>query len=484
MGRRSRSDTRCRTGAADASASVRTVSTSRAFPVRVVGKEREQLEAGGIEPLEVVDGEQRGSRGCDALRRPEQRLEEPEALESSIAGWGRQRGSTIGMPRGELGHETRELGTGRPEQVGGLGGRLADQAAEHLGERKVGDVRVQREAVATDDTDRAVRAGDRLVEEAGLPDAGLAADDDDSREPAPHLGDGAAKDRQLRVAADDDRAGGPPWSAASARQRVCAAFSARARRANKAMDTPLPDVLFPTETHRQASPDRRTGNVEEHSMVGATDVIRACIVGAMRAPSAHNAQPWRLSRVDGRSYLLWYAFADKLRADPDDRDGLIAVRGSFETLRLEAQLRGLDASLSPATERHAHGITLGTVTFTDLAGEADPLAHAIGTRRCDRHPYSRTPLPSDLTDGLTALGNVMLPPSEVAPLVSRAAAASWQDDRFVADMTTWTRWVPVAPDGMTFDCLRLDRFEQMALWLALRLGRLPGRLAAVPRDMR
>ena len=65
----------------------------------VVGKEREQLEAGGIEPLEVVDGEQRGSRGCDALRRPEQRLEEPEALESSIAGWGRQRGSTIGMPR-------------------------------------------------------------------------------------------------------------------------------------------------------------------------------------------------------------------------------------------------------------------------------------------------------------------------------------------------------------------------------------------------
>ena len=264
-----------------------------------------------------------------------------------------------------------------------------------------------------------------------------------------------------------------------ARQRVCAAFSARARRANEAMDTPLPDVLFPTETHRKASPDRRTGNVEEDSMVGATDVIHACIVGAMRAPSAHNAQPWRLSRVDGRSYLLWYAFADKLRADPDDRDGLIAVGGFLETLRLEAQLRGLDASLSPATERHAHGITLGTVTFTDLAGEPDPLAHAIGRRRCDRHPYSRTPLPSDLTDGLTALGNVMLPPSEVAPLVSRAAAASWQDDRFVADMTTWTRWVPVAPDGMTFDCLRLDRFEQMALWLALRLGRLPGRLAAI-----
>ena len=209
------------------------------------------------------------------------------------------------------------------------------------------------------------------------------------------------------------------------------------------------------------------------------DVIHACIVGAMRAPSAHNAQPWRLGRVDDRSYLLWYAFADKLRADPDDRDGLIAVGGFLEALRLEAQLRGLDARLSPATERHADGISLGTVTFTDLTGEPDPLAHAIGRRRCDRHPYSRTPLPTDLTDGLTALGNVLLPPSEVAPLVARAAAASWQDDRFGADMTTWTRWVPVAPDGMTFDCLRLDRIEQMALWLALRLGRLPGWLAAI-----
>jgi len=212
------------------------------------------------------------------------------------------------------------------------------------------------------------------------------------------------------------------------------------------------------------------------------DVLRA----ALRAPSAHNAQPWRISRVDERTYLLWYAFTDKLLADPDDRDGLIAVGGFYETLRLAAEARGLRTEIQPEVARHRDGISLGTVTISALRDAADPLSGAIERRQCNRHPYATMPLPETLTDALETFGNVLLPPREVTGLVSRASILSWGDRRFVTDLETWTRFVDVAPDGMTFDCLRVSRFDAVALRVALRLGRLPRWLAwfYAQRDVR
>lgn len=47
---------------------------------------------------------------------------------------------------------------------------------------------------------------------------------------------------------------------------------------------------------------------------------RLIFAEALRAPSAHNAQPWRLAvRPDGR-YELHYDYLDYLPYDPDDRD--------------------------------------------------------------------------------------------------------------------------------------------------------------------
>jgi hypothetical protein len=216
------------------------------------------------------------------------------------------------------------------------------------------------------------------------------------------------------------------------------------------------------------------------------DALQETLRGALRAPSAHNAQPWRLSRIRDGLYLLWYAFADKLLADPDDRDGLIAVGGFFETLRLAAEVRGLHADFEPAVARHSSGISLGNVRFSRLRGEPDPLSSAIDRRQCNRHPYSRQFLPPDLSHDLEGLGNILLPPKRVAGLVSQASILSWKDRRFVTDLETWTRFVDVAPDGMTFDCLRVNRFDALALRVALRLGRLPGWLAwfYAQRDVR
>ena len=70
--------------------------------------------------------------------------------------------------------------------------------------------------------------------------------------------------------------------------------------------------------------------------------------------------------------------------------------------------------------------------------------------------------------------------------MSRASILSWRDTRFVTDLERWTRFEPIAPDGMTFDCLRLGRLDVVALRVALAMGRLPGWLAWIyaQRDVR
>jgi len=206
-------------------------------------------------------------------------------------------------------------------------------------------------------------------------------------------------------------------------------------------------------------------------------VVDGVLEAALRAPSAHNAQPWRLSRQAPDRYLLWYAYEDRLLADPDDRDGLMAVGGFFETLRLCAQKAGLNADIQLAPREHDHGLSLGEVTLTVIDAPADELAAAIDKRQCNRHPYERTALPDALTSGLTGLGNLLLPPAEVDGLVSRASIMAWKDRRFVTDLGEWTRFDDTAPDGMTFDCLRLNRWDVFWLRVALALGRLPSWLA-------
>jgi hypothetical protein len=91
-----------------------------------------------------------------------------------------------------------------------------------------------------------------------------------------------------------------------------------------------------------------------------------------------------------------------------------------------------------------------------------------------------------LAKELEGLGNVLLDPKLIAPLVQRASVMAWKDSRFVTDLDEWTRFDEVSPDGMTVDCLDLNWFDQGALKFALRRGKLPGWLARVyaQRDVR
>jgi hypothetical protein len=216
------------------------------------------------------------------------------------------------------------------------------------------------------------------------------------------------------------------------------------------------------------------------------DVERGILEAALRAPSAHNAQPWRLSPLPGGRYLLWYAFEDKLLADPDDRDGIMATGAFYETLRLAAEHRGRSVILDFRVRTHLAGIDIGTLVFAPLTSAPDPLASSIEKRQANRNAYRKMPLPEMLAGQLSALGNLLLDPELIAPLVDRASVMAWKDSRFVTDLGKWTRFDDVSPDGMTVDCLDLTRFDQCALRFALKRGKLPGWLARIyaQRDVR
>lgn len=208
----------------------------------------------------------------------------------------------------------------------------------------------------------------------------------------------------------------------------------------------------------------------------------------LRAPSAHNAQPWRLVVVDPTTVELHYDHRDYLPYDPDDRDAYLAMGAFTETIALAAQRHGHVAGITRRFERAGADLWVCDVALRPaLPDEAtDPLAEAAADRRTNRSAYDRTPVPDALRQALAGLGNVMVPPGRMARLVARASTLSWRDARFVGDLRRWMHGDPASPAGMTPDALPLTRVEWAALRLAFRVGRLPAPAAALysSRDRR
>jgi hypothetical protein len=208
---------------------------------------------------------------------------------------------------------------------------------------------------------------------------------------------------------------------------------------------------------------------------------------ALRAPSAHNAQPWTL-RATGSGYELHYNHLDYLPHDPDDRDAYLAIGAFLETADLAAQRHGYRMALQPAYQRTGSDLTVGLIRLrpADPGEPVDPLAGPAAHRRTNRNPYDRAQLPEALRAHLTELGCVLVDPRRMARLVAQASALSWRDRQFVTDLARWTSGDPAAPAGMTPHGLALARYEWLALRLALRAGQLPAPLARLyaGRDIR
>ncbi|HEU5003551.1 MAG TPA: nitroreductase family protein [Actinomycetota bacterium] len=228
---------------------------------------------------------------------------------------------------------------------------------------------------------------------------------------------------------------------------------------------------------------------ESPTVVAGLDPTVARILAAgLRAPSAHNAQPWRLVAVGLRTVELHYDYRDYLPYDPDDRDAYLAMGAFAETIALAAQRHGHVAEMRRRFARDGADLRVCDVAFRPALPDepVDPLAEAAADRHTNRSAYDSTPVPEALREALGGLGNVMVPPRAMARLVARASTLSWRDARFVGDLRRWTHGDPASPSGMTPHALPLTRLEWAALRVAFRVGRLPAPAAALysSRDRR
>ena len=214
------------------------------------------------------------------------------------------------------------------------------------------------------------------------------------------------------------------------------------------------------------------------------------LTDALRAPSAHNAQPWRVIVDEAlQCYELHYDHNDYLPFDPDDRDAYLCLGAFVETAALSAVRYGHRVDFTPVFAREGSDLFVGRVTIRAAleSDPGDPLAEAAADRHTNRCEYDRTPLPAALVTELDALGCVMVSPELMSRLVAKASVCAWRDPRFVGDLGTWLKLDDnAAPAGMTPAGLPLTKVETTALRVAFRARRLPAPLARVfaSRDVR
>jgi nitroreductase len=214
------------------------------------------------------------------------------------------------------------------------------------------------------------------------------------------------------------------------------------------------------------------------------------LTAALRAPSAHNAQPWRLVEDEAmQCYELHYDHTDYLPYDPDDRDAYLCLGAFVETLSLAAIRHGQRARFDGVFSRAGSDFFVGRISLRPAhSGDAgDVLAEPAVDRHTNRSEYDTTPLPAALVEELHVLGCVMVVPDAMSRLVAKASVCAWRDPRFVDDLHTWMKLDDnAAPVGMTPAGLPLTRVETAGLRLAFKAKRLPALLARVfaSRDVR
>ena len=149
-------------------------------------REHQRLEGGQVQAVRVVDGDQQGPLLGGVREQAQRRHRDAEP---------------VARPGAEV---------QRPLQGGGLGpgeGRDAvEQRPEQQRQRRVGDLALGLVAVDPDDPERAgdLRVGDRRVEQAGLADAGVAADRQRARCAGGRIGEGRPQTITLCVASDEN----------------------------------------------------------------------------------------------------------------------------------------------------------------------------------------------------------------------------------------------------------------------------------------
>ena len=213
-----------------------------------------------------------------------------------------------------------------------------------------------------------------------------------------------------------------------------------------------------------------------------TDVL-AMLDVALSAPSGDNAQPWRL-RIDESGVDVMHD-AERAASSLNVRDlaSRMALGALLETLRLEAETRGLtiEPRLDPDPERPD---CWARVTWAPMAAHTSELHSAIRARHTNRAVFDGRPLRRGALEALSALeGIVMLDAradiARVGALAGRAGIARGSSRVLHDEMYRWIRWTESEAlstcDGLDVRSLGLNAAERVGFaaertWWAKRIG--------------
>ena len=178
------------------------------------------------------------------------------------------------------------------------------------------------------------------------------------------------------------------------------------------------------------------------------DEVEHLVLMATRAPSVHNTQPWRFSRITGGLLVGQDRTRQLSVIDPDGRELLLSCGAAIHHLTVAARALGIDtevALLAPGKERDAIariGLTHGAAaTHAEVA-----TAVAILHRHTHRGRFSDEPLQGNALDQLRvaverehAMLRVVRDDElvEVEVLVSRAEHALQQTPGYSKELARW-----------------------------------------------
>jgi len=193
----------------------------------------------------------------------------------------------------------------------------------------------------------------------------------------------------------------------------------------------------------------------------------------LRAPSAHNAQPWRIHpSEDGASYEIHYDQHPGLPTDHDNKDAYLTMGAFVETMVLQAPNHGLAVEVTPELTRSGQDIFIARAAIREQVDtdKQDPLSEWVGLRSTNRNHYTKETLPAALKTELVELGNSLVKPANLENLLMEASMRAWGDPKFVSDLESWFRTDKNAPDGLTAWALHVDRVTLAGLGMAFRRG--------------
>lgn len=189
-----------------------------------------------------------------------------------------------------------------------------------------------------------------------------------------------------------------------------------------------------------------------HAKSPAAETVTDLVADAVRAPSMHNAQPWRFTFDTAAETVRLYADMNRSmpRTDPDLRALHLGCGAALFNLRVSAAHAGLraDVRLLPGDE---DPFLLATVHLRETE-RPDPgltaLHQAIRRRHTSRRPFSDREIPqivlSGLADAARDEGAHLIFPDTwhtdvLLHLVHDAEGRDTLDPEAFSDVTRWTR---------------------------------------------